>query len=273
MTHGPDAARYILAGRGEKVARPFNLRWLLPAICGDDQQTWWLVWLASWPVTAAAAFWWASAYVDGWQVPAATVALLLLLPVVQSHPKFRPVAVDPPALAVTLTAAAFWANGYEPIAIVLAFWAATIKETQPVWLALWVWSPWPLVALAAPAIAWFVNRPGMDPITAQTTNRFVHDHPVRSALHFHQGVWRTGWVMVAPWGACLAALYAPSWQLAAVLAAAYAQLLVATDSVRLYQFAAGPVVALAAAQAIPVEWLPLAIIVGSYAWWRQPEVV
>ena len=55
--HGPDATRYLIAGRGEPVALPFNLRWMLPAICGDDIRIWRIVWLASWPVLAASAAW------------------------------------------------------------------------------------------------------------------------------------------------------------------------------------------------------------------------
>lgn len=67
---------------------------------------------------------------------------------------------------------------------------------------------------------------------------------------------------------CLAALVSPSWPVVLVLVVAYAQLLVATDTTRLVQTAAGPVVALAAAQTIPVEWLLLAVVVHAVWWWR-----
>jgi hypothetical protein len=40
--------------------------------------------------------------------------------------------------------------------------------------------------------------------------------------------------------------------------------------VRLIHHAAGPVMAVAAAQTIPVEWLLLACVVH-VAWWRTPE--
>jgi hypothetical protein len=78
--------------------------------------------------------------------------------------------------------------------------------------------------------------------------------------------------MVAPWGVCLAALYAPTWQLVAVLVVAYAQLLVATDTVRIYTVAAAPVMAVAAAQTIPTSWLLFAVIFH-VVWWRRPEFV
>ena len=58
--------------------------------------------------------------------------------------------------------------------------------------------------------------------------------------------------------ALVVALAAPSWQLAAVLALAYGQLLIATDTVRLYQWAA-PTVAIAATSAVEPQWWPVLI--------------
>lgn len=270
---GPDAARYLIAGSGRPVARPFNLRWLLPAVCGTDRRIWHLVYVSSWPMLAAGVAWYAYGLLGGWQIPLATAALVVSLPGVWGPAAVRPVGIDLPAMAWTAIAAGFWTNGYPVLAIIVVVWAACIKETQPIWLALWVWSPWPLVALVAPAIAAIVRKPAIDEMTARPNLRQIHDHPIRTAILSHAGRWRDGWLMVAPWGACLAALYAPTWQLGVVLAVAYAQLLVATDSVRLYQTAAGPVVALVAAQTIPVEWLPLAVIVGGVVWWRTPELI
>lgn len=265
---GHDAARYILAGRGERVARPFNLRWLLPAVCGEDMRMWWAVWGISWPVTAAAGFWWAFGVTDDWRIAAAAAAFLVALPGLFGPYVVRPVGVDLPAVALGVLAAAFWVNGYEPIAIIVAFHAAAVKESSPVWIALWCWSPWPLVALVVPAITAVVRRPEMDQVTAQRVLRHVHDHPFKSSLEHHRHQWRDAWVMIAPWGACLAALYAPSWQTVAVLVLAYVQLLVATDTTRLVQCAAGPVMALAAAQTIPVEWLLLAVVLHTGWWWK-----
>lgn len=265
---GPDAARYILAGRGQRVARPFNLRWLLPSILGDDLRLWWWAWGVSWPVLAVSVTWWASATVEGWQRPVTTAALVVALPGVFGPHVVRPVGVDLPAMALTALAAALWVNDLEIIAVIVLIHAASVKETSPVWLALWVWSPWPLIGLALPAIAWFVRKPGMDQVTAQPLLRRVHDHPVRSSMEHHKGQWRDAWVMVAPWGVCLAALISPSPQTIAVLVAAYAQLLVATDTTRLLHTAAGPVVALAAVQVFPVSWLALVAALHSVWWWR-----
>jgi hypothetical protein len=90
-------------------------------------------------------------------------------------------------------------------------------------------------------------------------------HPLRAGLDWHENRWRDPLAMVTPWGVCLAALVAPSLLLVAALAVGYAQLLIATDTVRLYQQAA-PVVCVAAAMVIPMEFAPLALV----AHWFNP---
>jgi hypothetical protein len=269
---GPDSARYLIAGEGLPVARPFHLRWLLPAVCRDRPSRWRAVWLASWPIAAFGCAWWAAGMVDGWQVPLAAAALLVALPGVWGPSVARPIGVDMPALAVGLIAAALWVHGLDVPAVIVAALAATMKETSPVWVALWCWSPWPLLALAAPAIAAIVRRPAIDEVTAHPNLIRVHDHPVRSAMEHRRGRWRDAWTMVAPWGATLAALVAPDRQTIATLAVAHAQLLVATDTVRLLATTAGPVMALAAAETYPAAWLPL-IVAAHAVWWRKPELV
>lgn len=269
---GPDASRYVLAGRGVAVAKPFNLRVLLPWVCRDVHARWRAVWLASWPVAAAGLFWW------GWAAGlsparcAAVAVLCLALPGVWGPHVVRPIGVDLPALAVGVVAVAALEQGWWPLAVVLAAVGASIKESTPVWIALWAWNPVVLGALIVPAVVRLLNRPEIDPVTAQPTLREVHDRPVRTALAAHRMQWRNAYFMVAPWGATLAALYRPSWQTVAVLVVAYAQLLVATDTVRLLHSAAGPAVAFAAAKNIPEPWLLLACAVH-VVWWRQPELV
>jgi hypothetical protein len=148
--------------------------------------------------------------------------------------------------------------------------SALIRETTPVWSALWLWSPLPLVALAMPVVVNIWRKPGPDPLGPKF--QAIADHPVRAALEHHAGRWRDGWLMVAPWGACIAACVAFSWPLLVLVVLAYLQLLIATDTVRLLHHAAGPALALTAAQVIPVEWLLLAVVVH-VVWWRSPERV
>lgn len=270
---GPDAARYLAAGSGMNVPRPFHLRWLLPTICEDDIRSWYWIWICSWPAAAAGMFWWRTNSGDRLEVAAAATVLLLALPGILGPTVTIPVGVDLPATALTLLGCALFTLGHpaqQAAGLLLLFAAAAIRETAPVWAALWLATPLPLIALIAPLIAHLVRRTGPDPLGARFQN--IADHPVAAALEHHAGRWRDGWLLVAPWGACLAGLIDPTPMLIVTLIVAYGQLLVATDSVRLYQHAAGPVMAAAAAAVIPTRFLLLAAAVH-VVWWRQAERV
>lgn len=271
-TLGPDASRYWLAGDGAPVARPFNLRWLLPALCRQELRRWWAVWLLSWPLAAAGCIWWAHGRGAPWGVSVAAAALLLALPGILGPEVARPVGVDLPALALGLVAAACFTN-HQPVAgVVVVLLAANVRETVPVAVALWAWSPLPLVGLVVPLVVQLVRRPQLDAVTAQPLLRHVYEHPVRSAVEHHRGMWRDAWQTVAPWGVTLAALLNLTPQVVATVVVAHLQLLVATDNVRLTQTLAGPVVAVAAAEVIPPQWLPL-VVVLHVVWWRPPTLL
>ena len=272
MILGPDAHRYLLLATGNPVPRPFHLRRLLPWLCGTNIRRWWVVYLAAWPIAAAGMFAW-RAPIDGWQVALAATALLLALPGILGPRVVIPVGVDLPATALGLVAAALISDGHPArivAGVLVVCLAASVKETAPVWVALWVWSPWPLLALVVPAVIALIRSPGPDPLGPAYQR--ISDHPVRTALEHHRGRWRDGWLLVAPWGVTLAALYGPDWRLLVVLAVAHLQLLVATDTVRLVHHAAGPVMAIAAAQVIPTQWLLLAVVAHTF-WFRTPERV
>lgn len=271
---GPDAWRLLHLGGGGQVVAPFYLRWLLPALCRNDMRRWWAVWLASWPVLAAGMVACGRAVGLGWWPAVAASALVVALPGVLGPVVTRPVGVDLPALALLVWAAAAWHHGWWPVALAIVAVATTIRETSPVWAALWLWHPLPAVCAVLVIVRHVTtDRRGVDPLTAsQPVLMRVHEHPIRSAVEHRAGRGRDGWLLVAPWGACLAALWAPSWPLVVLLVVAYAQLFVATDAVRLVQCAAAPVVALAAVQVIPVGWLLPAVIVHA-VWWRRPERV
>lgn len=269
---GPDSARYMLAGTGEHVARPFNLRWLLPTLCRNSAPRWWAVWFASWVITGAGMVWWGFEAGLVWQQYLAAPVLVLALAGVWAPSVCRPVSVDLPAMAVSIVAVAALQAGWWPLAVALILVAASIKETSPVFAALWAWHPILLVGLLAPIVVSFFRKPALDEITGTAMNgvlKHVHDHPVRSAWEHHAGKWRDP-RMVTQWGGCLAALYRPSWHVAAVVAAAYGQLVVATDTYRLVHTAAGPLLALVAVQVVPLPWLAVACVV-SCVWWLSPE--
>jgi hypothetical protein len=179
-------------------------------------------------------------------------------------------------MAVGLFAAALMVMADDPAAIVgallLTAVAASFKESAPVWVALWAWSPWPLLALAVPAVVQLVRRPVLDEVTRHPVLLRVHDHPFRSAVEHRAGRSRDAWLWVAPWGATLAALVPPDVRTLAALAVGHLQLLVATDTVRLLATTAGPAMALGAATNLPTEWLVVAVVVHTW-WWRQPELI
>ena len=268
---GPDAGRYLLAAEGKRVAFPFNLRWLLPAVCGTDIAAWWVVWGLSWPVLAGSLVLWARGLGASWPVALATAVLVVALPGVLQPQSTWPVGVDLPAMAVSAVSAACFVWDQPVLGIVFAVWAVTIKEQAPIWIALWAWSWLPLLVLPLAGLAYLLRRPVIDAITATPLLRRVHDHPIRSAFEHRKqaGGWRNFWLMVAPWSVGLAALLDPSWQLLLALVVGYGALLVATDTVRVYQPPAAPVVALVACGVIPERWLPLALLPTVF-WWRSP---
>lgn len=269
MRVGPDAARYLYAADGGEVPRPFHLRWLLPTLCGTDVKRWWIAWSTGWVLAVAGMF---GLVVAGgpWQVAAGSTALLLGLPGFLGPTVTIPVGVDIPATGLALCGAALCAHDVWWVGVAVIALSAAIRETTPVWTAVWLWSPLPLLALAAPVLAAWFRPTGPDPLGDKF--QWIADHPIKSALDAHQGRWRDGWLMVAPWGVCLVGLVSPSWPLMVALILAYGQLLVATDTVRLLHHGAGVPLAVAAAQIIPTDWLLLAVVVH-VAWWRKPERV
>jgi hypothetical protein len=147
---GPDSARYMLAGGGHAVARPFNLRWFLPTVCRNSAPRWWLAWGLSWPIAAAGMVWWGFESGLVWQQYLAAPVLVLALAGVWAPSVCRPVSVDLPAMAVSIVAVAALQAGWWPLALGLILVAASIKETSPVFAALWAWHPILLVGLTRP---------------------------------------------------------------------------------------------------------------------------
>lgn len=271
LSLGPDAARYLAAADGRPVPRPFHLRWLLPYFCGTSARAWWLVYGLSWPLAACGMIGWRVTAGDPFGVAVAAAALLIGLPGILGPKVVAPVGVDLPATALSLLGVWLVELGHPAhvvAGVMVVALAAMVKETSPLFAALWCWSPWPLIAFVVVGVRVLVAETGPDPLGPKFDA--IAAHPVRAALAAHAGRWRDGWLLVAPWGACLAALVGADWRLGVVLAVAYAQLVVATDSVRLYQHAAGPVMAAAAASVFPVAWLPL-VVVLHVVWWRAPE--
>ena len=244
----PDGLRYL----NDNPPAPFHRRALLPYLCRNNPTRWLIQAWVGYALLLVGTW----GLVGGLQGVAAA-CLVAPLPGILLGLRF-PVLVDLAALGMATSAAALWVNGYEWAAIVLVILAGSAKESAPVFAAVFAWSPWLLVGLAAPLIIGLLRKPGTMPEMGEE-HQWILDHPVKAAKKYHAGMLTTlSPALLLPWGALVVALAAPSWQLAAVLALAYGQLLIATDTVRLYQWAA-PTVAIAATSAVEPQWWPVLI--------------
>lgn len=231
----------------------------------------------SWPTLAATSFWFATQRLHDWRPALAATLFLICLSGIAGPKVANPISVDLPATTLALLGAAAITDGNAwllALGLVAVLLAACAKETTPIFAAVWAWSPLPLVALAAPAarLIWVrVRRLEIDDPLGESFAEIAR-HPLRAGVLAHANVWRNPVTMLAPWGACLAALYQPSWPVLVALVVAHAQLLVATDTVRLVHHAAAPVLAVAAARNIPMTWLALAVV-GHFFLSRRTERV
>lgn len=252
MTITPDGARYL----SPNPPRPFTMRWALPLICRRSEIRWKTATYLGIAITAVSIW----SIIRGWQGVAAA-CLFLALPSVRFNAT-HPVLVDAMALGLATLSAALWVNGLPIPALICALIAGATKESAPIFAALFAWTPWLLVAMIIPAATYLIRRPGPDPLGGH--HAWLLAHPIQASREYHDR-----WLrdldprLLAPWGATVVALAYPTPQLFATLAAAYAQITVATDTVRLYQWAA-PVVCIAATMATPPLWWPVILAVTMY---------
>lgn len=258
----PDGARYVRMGLNQAEPMPFCIRPLLPLICRDSMPRWiaatTLGLIASIVLTGVLALSWGATQ----EQALVAMALVSGLPLLRFS-FFAPVLVDMPAMALALGAALLWPISVE-LSLVVAAVAGLVSEKAPIWAAVFALQPWLLAGLVTPVLLFLLMMHDKDPDPNDPLADTLR-HPIRSSMKWHAGKWRDPRAMLLPWGACLVVVVDPSWVLLIALAVGYAQLLVATDTVRLYQQAA-PVVCIAAAFVIPTEWaLPVVL-----AHWFNP---
>lgn len=226
---------------------PFRLRWLLPWVLGRRPWLWAAV---AWVCLLVTALLFPG---DLW-----VCALWCGLPWVRTM-AMAPVLMDAPAMALSL-ACRRWPH---------ALWGlgAMVSERMPVFAGImaWRWEPVALgLACTLAAVLWTPGRG-----------------------KWSNGPLQAGWsaaerradirAMLLPWGAGMAALLSGGWTLPelALIAVAYGQLLVATDSSRLYQWAA-PVVLPRAMAMIPARWRLAAVVLhwlNPWAWAPRKQVM
>lgn len=249
----PDSIRYL----NPNPPAPFHLRPLLPWLCGTTAWRWKAATYLGIALTIVGTW----AIVEGWQGVAAAL-ILAALPSVRFNAQ-HPVLVDAAALGLAATSAALWVHGHTIPALAVALIAAATKETSPIFAACFAWTPWLLAALIVPAILASLRTPGPDPLNDKH-HAWILAHPIQASRKYHHRyLIDANPNLLTPWGGAIAALGAPSVQLLATLAAGYAQLAVATDTVRLYQWSA-PIVCIAATTAVPMVWWPLLVAVTAF---------
>ena len=270
MNVSPDGQRYIAMADRHPVPYPFQGRVLVPWICGRSERRWSVAgWISTAVVLCVAGAWAAASTGSVLRGLAAVAILAPLRGAFGLQLRQYPVLVDLPAMALAATGAALLEfHGAHDVAvvavIVVACVAATAKESAPVFMALFAWSPIPLVGLVAHGAVRLLRRGGPEVAGVGPEAAAAVTHPIISSRNAHAGRWFDGGLWLLPWGPCLVAFAAVDLRLGAVLAVAYTQTLVATDTERLYQWAALPMAVAAVTVAPEAALVPMML---AAAWW------
>jgi hypothetical protein len=260
----PDGRRYLAMGAGRPAALPFALRWLLPAICRGSVVRWrWCTAIHLVLLPPLVSIWLSHWFQEA--LPLAVGGLLVcgLAGVWRIHLRW-PVLVDAAAMTWAVGSAIALQHRYYLLGVALALVAGSIKESGPIFAACYAWHPLALAGLVAPALRRLTAPVGPDIFDEREA--WILAHPVRAGLAAHVGRWLDPFVMLTPWGIGLLGLGGFMVERSIVpmvlttVALAYAQLLVATDSVRLYQWAAPPVI-LATMTVLPPGLAPASLLV------------
>jgi len=248
----PDGVRYFEA-TNRRVARPFHYRFALPLVLRRNERAW--LWCSRSAIVTIGVL--TALYAGSpWMMCVA------FLPGIAFSWRC-PVLVDATGMACALLAAVLWPVWW-PAAIAVVLLSGCVRETAPVWAAIYAWNPVMLVGLV-PTIIRAFQRAGSDVLDAE--NAWILRHPILASRKYHRGLWLDPMVMVAPWGALLVGLRSLDVQLGMALLAGYGQLAVATDSVRLYQWAA-PVLAAATVRSVPGWALPFVALGVVFNPWK-----
>jgi hypothetical protein len=234
----PDSAYYLDAGAGKRVPIPFAYRWFLPFALGTVHNRWRIVTLAAIGIQGGAL----AVYAHDLRA----VILVGFLPALWRFSLRHPILADAPAMAVALCGAATWTvlpHTWPTILLLLtlSLLAGGMRETAPVWMAIYCWSPWPLAGLLA-VLPGALKARKVDP----TSDNIWIQHPVESALKARRGHWLAWQLVAVPWGVLLPlAVWHATPRVWLALALAHLPWLATSDWNRIAAWAA-PVLAVAA---------------------------
>ena len=258
----PDHTTYLHMSQGGAASTPFRERWLYPFLMRRATAAGWL-WASNIGtlLTFPAVYLFASASgVNGlW-----ACALWGALPGVDILWRMKGI-VDHVAWPLALFAGAAIVSGHLALGLGLCILSGFVDSRVPVMVAVWTLQPGALLGLIPYLALHAVTRKGPPLMHSEMILRPWTTARTKCGQYLH-----TPQVLLLPWGACLAGLFAGSPALWLSLAAAYGQLLRGHDPVRLYSWAA-PVMLIAALRIIPGDWLPLALALTWFNPWR-PQV-
>ena len=164
-----------------------------------------------------------------------------------------PTYTDSIAICLSTTSAYAYTTGHPVVAIILVCLAGACKESAPVFAAIFAAAPILLLGLL------FVNWLPAEAGVAKWQTLGLKAFRGRDPLH---------WRYLTPWGLILpAAIVYGDWRVAVAVALGYAQMLIATDDMRLVQWGA-PIVVVAASQA-PTWALPIMLLASVFSSYRH----
>lgn len=238
---------------------PWALRWLLPAVCRDSLRRWRVSTLIHLMALPPLLTWWLAPWIADTRLRIVGALLICGLPGVWRIHLRWPIHTDAAAMTWAIGCAVAFQRHEPVLGIVLALVAGAIKEPAPVFAACFSWNLLPLVALAGPLVRALTVRVGSDLMGQSHVTRY----PVTASREHHLGKWFDARAMITPWGAGILAPLTPDATVGAMLGVTallgYAQLVVATDTARLYQWAA-PAVILATVTVVPPRWAVLVLV-------------
>jgi len=143
--------------------------------------------------------------------------------------------IDGTAISFGLMSAICFNNNWLVPAFGFLILASLTKETMPVFIALWSMSFIPLIGFIVPLIVYFINPPIENDVIGGESEKYLKNPFNFKRFHSHL----LHPVYFLSWGVLLAGLFYTGqywqWVLAGVLIG-YAQLFVATDRARLFQY-------------------------------------
>jgi len=254
----PDGHRYASMGRGEKQPRPFSLRlvakWMPPTT-----EAWDAVTFGSLILSVGALYFVALHMTQDVNIATGVCALYGALPYTRRLLVW-PVLTDALSLCVVSMAGllAVYASDSIPFVALclLVFFGQYVHERATVHAALFAWFVSGSLFWFIPmglGLVWYLMRSKTGPKHEDETAIDYLAHPFKTAWATHRKALFDYRLWLLPWGASLAWLLSPTWQLGLIAMASYAPCAMTVDRVRVYQANPFPFV-IASCMVLPVEW-------------------